>query len=103
MKTSRNRMQFESLLSNVAPLLDAEGFKRRSEAFYKTVAGRNMHLIIDFQRSASHDYDQLKFTINLGVFSSHLCKHTWGKVPRPPSIWDAQIQERIGFLLPRRK
>jgi hypothetical protein len=65
-------MQFESLLSNVAPLLDAEGFKRRSEAFYKTVAGRNMHLIIDFQRSASHDYDQLKFTINLGFMQTHL-------------------------------
>ena len=77
------------------------GFRRRAPNYFR--ASGSLYHCIHFQGSQWGSADHGKFTINLAVTSADLYAAYTGKpLPANPATALWPLQERIGFLLPRR-
>jgi hypothetical protein len=88
--------KFKELLKALAPFLKGHGYTRRGQTF-RTRRDGNWG-VINFQRGR---YAELKFTVNLAVFSQTIDKfyQEWGKEVPPEWGYD-HWRKRIGSLLP---
>jgi hypothetical protein len=92
--------KFKQLLKALTPFLKAYGNTRRGQNFHTRRDGN--WGVINFQRGR---YAELKFTVNLGVFSQTIDNfyQEWGKdKDAPPERGCDHWRDRIGSLLPRR-
>ena len=76
------------LRDNVGPWLRARGFRKRRNRFRR--ADDDGWQVVDFQASQWGSRDEVRFTINLWVGVAELAD----------TQADAQVQERVGRLLP---
>jgi uncharacterized protein DUF4304 len=83
------REKYDAMLRDeVGPWLRARGFKKRRNRFRR--ADDDGWQVVDFQASQWGSRDDVRFTINL-----------WVGVPElADTERDAQVQERVGLLLP---
>jgi hypothetical protein len=91
--------KFDDMLGRLIwPRLKAVDFKRSKGNFHRPV-GRNWE-VVNFQKSAYSDRDEISFTVNLGVGIDRLRdgRQTWDEGKRP-AITRCQVQERLGMLL----
>lgn len=78
------------------PALKALGFKRTRYNFHRAV-GRNWE-VVNLQKSAYSDRDDLRFTVNLAVGLDRTRDDRWAEGKRPPE-YKCQLRMRIGDLL----
>ena len=86
---------YRPVIRAVASRLSAYGFVQRGSVLRKQ-AGMNVALI-EFQLSDKTTKDRVVFTINLGVFCGALA----GGLSGNPTVMDAHLRKRLGFLLPQ--
>ncbi len=90
---------FSELLNTLRPFLKSAGFTRRGATF-SMCRDRNRGAI-HFQKSSYSTRDEVRFTLNLEVFSDRVWRYDWGEqiaiapVDRP-AVWC----ERVGSILP---
>jgi hypothetical protein len=93
---------FEAFVRDeIWPFLKERGFKRSKGTFHRPV-GEDWE-IINLQKSAYSDADEVRFTINLAVAYKSLTEggRGWPKGKRPPAH-QASVQQRLGLLLGER-
>jgi len=90
----------KEIIKSIAPFLKEKGYNKKGNNFY--LKSNNNYGIINFQKSQDGNKDEVKFTINFGVYSDLL-----GKVvdfdydnSKVPDVWSSQWQARIGHFMP---
>lgn len=91
---------FNELIALIRPELKAQGFTKSASTFY--FRGADNWGLINFQKSTSSTSIEVKFTINMGIFSAALNNHYLYSSSAKPAMTSCHWQERIGhFLEPR--
>ena len=85
----------ELIRDHVAPSVRAPGFKGSGATYHRRV-GEDWQ-IVNFQRSAYSDREEVRFTINLGVGLTSQRGVARLAHDRPPPVHKCHIAERIGF------
>ncbi|WP_343657924.1 DUF4304 domain-containing protein [Chryseobacterium sp.] len=92
--------KLKEFIDTITPLLKKDGFDKKGNNFYKKL--HKNYGIINFQKSQDGNKDEVKFTINFGVYSDLL-----GRVvdfdydnSKVPDVWSSQWQARIGHFMP---
>ncbi|MFN8360307.1 MAG: DUF4304 domain-containing protein [Candidatus Kapaibacterium sp.] len=94
--------KFKRLISTIGTQLKAAGFTKQGNTFY--LQRDSNWGIINFQKSMSSTKQAVKFTINLGVQSTSICKVLkYKEKVDKPTIGVCHWTERIGFLLPQKQ
>lgn len=77
------------------------GFRRRGVNCRYFLSQNIVHLV-NFQKSVYSDLNEIRFTVNLGVYRKGIRSMLFPETlePSEPSISDCIIQERLGVLLP---
>lgn len=93
---------FKEIIKRIAPFLKEKGYRKKGNTFF--INPDKNYGIINFQKSQDSNKDEVKFTINFGVYSDLL-----GKVvdfdyddSEVPDVWACQWQVRIGDFMPNR-
>lgn len=93
----------KEIIKSVTPFLKEKGYSKKGNNFY--LKSDNNFGIINFQKSQDGNKDEVKFTLNFGVYSDLL-----GKVvdfdydnSKLPDVWACQWQARIGHFMPDRQ
>lgn len=105
-KTLAQKVLDRVVAVGLTPVLRGVGFKKAGRNFRRTV-GRCIQ-VGNVQASAFSWAEQLKFTLNLGVYypEVHELRRSylqWAPKPSGPLSHECQLQKRIGELLPRSK
>lgn len=87
---------FKQYLKELSEFLKGYEFKKSGNSFYRK-SGKNYGLI-NVQKSKSSE--ELKFTINVGVFSQVLADFFEEEIGKKPSVEDLHWSKRIGHFLP---
>lgn len=98
------QLKFETIVrEGIHHFLKPKGFKKRGLNFKRTV-GELSH-VLNIQRSQYNSQSDIKFTINLGIFSPDYYKIEYdynfekeNKIPDFPREYDSIIRLRIGAL-----
>jgi hypothetical protein len=93
--------KFKDVTRRLGVSLRAAGFRRRASAFHREDESGNQQ-IIELQRSARSEEDQVVFTVNVGTFLKRLASFFPARHD-PPSTTDCHWSDRLGFLLPGRE
>jgi len=94
--------EYKELINLVDSFLGKKGFLRNGSCFY--IKNNKNWGLIDFQKSKNNTDDEIKFTINIGIYSSALFEFFSPDSPeKKPSIEDCHWRMRLGFLLPNNK
>ena len=92
---------FSQMVKTVGERLKPLGFSKRGTVF--RIMGPDMCGLIEFQRSMGNTREQLRFTVNLGVVCGELLELQSRSLELSKArVIDAQIELRIGQLLPDR-
>ncbi|UZT99168.1 DUF4304 domain-containing protein [Chryseobacterium fluminis] len=91
---------FKEIIKEIAPFLKEKGFKKKGNTFFINL--NKNYGIINLQKSQDSNKDEIKFTINFGVYSDLL-----GQIvdfdydsSEVPDVWSCQWQVRIGDFMP---
>ena len=91
--------KFKIIVDATAKVLKPLGYKKSGTVFRRFLDGNSA--IVAFQRSASSNYDYIKFTLNLGVACGDVFpEYAWGQTIEKIRCESANIDTRIGFLMP---
>lgn len=90
----------KEIIKSITPFLREKGYSKKGNSFY--LRSDSNFGIINFQKSQDGNKDEVKFTLNFGVYSDVL-----GKVvdfdydnSKVPDVWSSQWQARIGNFMP---
>src|SRR5262245_58044507 len=92
---------FTMLLKRLTPTLRQHGFARRRQTFFRHEHGN--WGIVNFQKSMYSTGHEVRFTINLGIFSQRIGSPFRAPGGGVPSISICHWSQRIGRLLPDRQ
>lgn len=99
---SQTQQHFKTIVSDeLWPWLSERGFLKRAQTFHRRVGGD--WEVINVQRSAFSDRDDIRFTVNLGVAYAQLREvdlERWAAGQRPGEN-SAHLRIRIGTLIDR--
>ncbi|WP_165835267.1 DUF4304 domain-containing protein [Chryseobacterium viscerum] len=92
--------RLKEIIKSITPFLKEKGYSKKGNSFHLK-SDKNFG-IINFQKSQDGNKDEIKFTINFGVYSDLLVKvvdfdYDNSKVP---DVWSSQWQARIGHFMP---
>lgn len=92
--------RLKEIINDITPFIKKEGFEKKGNNFYKKL--NKNYGIINFQKSQDGNKDEVKFTLNFGVYSDLLGKfvdfdYDASKVP---DVWSCHWQARIGQFMP---
>lgn len=82
------------ILKRMHEILKPAGFKKKDNNFFKQE--NDVYLIIQLQSSIFSSQNDLRLTVNLGIFST-LIKQSFSSFNNP-SLINSHWRERIGFL-----
>ena len=90
----------KEIIKKITPFLRDLGFSKKGNTFYLKLDGN--FGIINFQKSQYSNKDEVKFTINFGVYSDVLGQffdfsYSNQKIP---DVWSCQWEARIGQFMP---
>jgi hypothetical protein len=90
----------KEIIKSITPFLKEKGYSKKGNSFH--LKSDNNFGIINFQKNQDGNKDEVKFTINFGIYSDLL-----GKVvdfdydnSKVPDVWSSQWQARIGHFMP---
>lgn len=100
MKSASQRFS-NVLKEGITPVLKENGFKKKGQNYYKSI-GEIGHAV-NIQKDKWNSKDEIKFTINLGIFSKKYWLSEFDfdktqKIPELPKESESLIRERIGQL-----
>lgn len=94
---------FKTITNAVSKSVSALGFKKINQSTFVIKEGNNWG-VINFQKSQSNTKGEVRFTINLDIFSGAIRDFLeGGKVNSAPKTGGSHWNKRIGFLLPEKK
>jgi hypothetical protein len=94
---------FKTITNAVSKSVSALGFKKINQSAFAIKEGNNWG-VINFQKSQSNTKSEVRFTINLDIFSGAIRDFLEGeKVNSAPKTGGSHWNKRIGFLLPEKK
>lgn len=82
------------ILTRIYEVLKPKGFKKKGNNFFKLE--NDVYLIVQLQSSISSAQNNLKLTVNLGIFST-LIEQSFSALNNP-SLVNSHWRKRIGFL-----
>ncbi|TXI94984.1 MAG: DUF4304 domain-containing protein [Chryseobacterium cucumeris] len=90
----------KEIIKSITPFLKEKGYNKKGNSFH--LKSDNNFGIINFQKSQNGNKDEVKFTLNFGVYSDLLGKfvdfdYDTSKVP---DVWSCHWQARIGQFMP---
>lgn len=93
-------IEHKTILDFANKILKPLGFKKRKSTFY--IKNEGNFGLIDFQKSRDSTDNEIKFTINLGIYSVSIGEALQDDGNIIPEIDDCHWKQRIGFLFSNR-
>ena len=89
------------LKEGITPILKENGFKKKGQNYYKSIG--EIGQTVNIQKDKWNSKDEIKFTINLGIFSEKYWLSEFDfdktkKIPQLPKESESIIRKRIGEL-----